>query len=304
MITIRHLKTFLAVAETRNMSEAAARLYISQPTVSQTIGELERLYKVRLFERSPKELLLTDAGRALREQARRIIDDLDRLDAVMQNEGTRPALRLGATLTVGSTVLCPILDELRAARPDADLSVRVDNTRTIEQLLLQNELDAAIVEGDIRREELVADPIISDCLILVCGRDHPFAHRVSVDAAELSGEPFLLREEGSGTRALFENFMRARQLPLTVKWECGSSTSIKQGVIHGFGLAVLSARLVSQELSRGELRIVKVEGCAWQRSFLLCYRRGKAENDLLRRFIDLSSAYSSFGVPCPMEGRV
>ena len=207
MITIRHLKIFLTVAETRNMSEAAARLYVSQPTVSQTIGELEKMYKARLFERYPKELFLTEAGRTLRAQALLAVEAFDRLDEVMKGEGERPSLRIGATLTVGSTVLCPILDELRSVRPNVDLSVQVDNTRTIESKLLQNELDAAIVEGIIHREEILSSPIISDCLILVCSPDHPFAARKSVEPEELAAQPFVLREQGSGTRALFASFM-------------------------------------------------------------------------------------------------
>lgn len=304
MITIRHLKIFLTVAETRNMSEAAARLYVSQPTVSQTIGELEKMYKARLFERYPKELFLTEAGRTLRAQALLAVEAFDRLDEVMKGEGERPSLRVGATLTVGSTVLCPILDELRLVRPNVDLSVQVDNTRTIESKLLQNELDAAIVEGIIHREEILSSPIISDCLILVCAPGHPFAARKAVEPEELAGQPFILREQGSGTRALFESFMARRRLSLNIRWECSSATAIKQAVMRGYGLAVLSARLVSGELSRGELRRVNVEGCAWQRSFLLCYHRSKVISDTLRRFLDIASSYSSYGTPCPMEGQL
>lgn len=304
MITIRHLKIFLTVAETRNMSEAAARLYVSQPTVSQTIGELEKMYKARLFERYPKELFLTEAGRTLRAQALLAVEAFDRLDEVMKGEGERPSLRIGATLTVGSTVLCPILDELRSIRPNVDLSVQVDNTRTIESKLLQNELDAAIVEGIIHREEILSSPIISDCLILVCSPGHPFAARKSVEPEELAGQPFVLREQGSGTRALFESFMARRRLPLNISWECSSTATIKQAVMRGYGLSVLSARLVSGELSRGELKRVNVEGCAWQRSFLLCYHRNKVISDTLRRFLDISASYSSYGAPCPMEGQL
>ena len=232
------------------------------------------------------------------------MEAFDRLDEVMKGEGERPALRVGATLTVGSTVLCPILDELRSVRPNVDLSVQVDNTRTIEGKLLQNELDAAIVEGIIHREEILSSPIISDCLILVCAPDHPFAARKAVEPEELAGQPFILREQGSGTRALFESFMARRRLPLNIRWECSSATAIKQAVMRGYGLAVLSARLVSGELARGELRRVNVEGCVWQRSFLLCYHRNKVISDTLRRFLDIAASYSSYGAPCPIEGQI
>ena len=291
LVTMRHLKTFLAVAETRNMSEAAAKLYVSQPTVSQTISELEKLYKVKLFERYPKELFLTPAGELLRAHAACVADSFDQLSELMQGAALRPALRVGGTLTVGSTVLCPILDELRAALPDIDLSVQVDNTRIMEQKLLQNELDAAIVEGSIRREEIVARPIIRDRLILVCAASHPFAGRTEVEAEELAGESFLLREQGSGTRALFEDFMTGRRLPQNLKWACNSTTAIKQAAIRGYGLAVLSERLVREELERFELCRVNVHDCAWDRAFHLCYHRNKVPTSALRRFIEIAAAY-------------
>lgn len=301
MVTIRHLKIFLAVAETRNMSAAAAALYISQPTVSQTISELERVYQVKLFERYPRELFLTSAGELLRAHAAEAVASFDALDTLMRGTAPRPTLRVGATLTVGSTVLCPILDALRAALPEIDLSVYVDNTAVIEERLLQNELDAAVVEGVIHRDEIAVSPIIRDCLILVCSRAHPFADRESVEPEELSRESFLLREQGSGTRALFERYMVERHLPLTVKWECHSSTAIKEAVKHNYGLAVLSARLVGEELARGELKVVNVAGCAWKRFFHLCRHRDKTPTEALRQFIHIAESYSSYGVACPME---
>ena len=195
------------------MSEAAARLYVSQPTVSQTIGELEKMYKARLFERYPKELFLTEAGRTLRAQALLAVEAFDRLDEVMKGEGERPALRVGATLTVGSTVLCPILDELRSVRPNVDLSVQVDNTRTIEGKLLQNELDAAIVEGIIHREEILSSPIISDCLILVCAPDHPFAARKAVEPESWPDSPLSSGSRAAAPAPSSRSFMARRRLP-------------------------------------------------------------------------------------------
>ena len=293
MLTMRHLKIFLAVAEKRSMSEAAAKLYLSQPTVSQAIGEVERLYGVRLFERYPKGLRLTAAGEMLRSRAEEAVASFDGLDALMRGAAPRPALRVGATLTVGSTVLCPILDGLRAALPDIDLSVFVDNTAAIEARLLRNDLDAALVEGRVRSGELAAEAVMDDRLILVCAPEHPFARRASVPPEELSGQPFLLRERGSGTRALLEADLSARHISVDVKWECHSSTAIKEAVKRNYGLGVLSARLVGPELASGELREVPVAGCAWTRFFLLCVHRDKAVTPALETFARLARSHGA-----------
>lgn len=301
LISIRHLKTFIAVAETKKMKEAAEKLYISQPTVSQTISELEQYYNVKLFERYPKELYITKAGTDLLSCASQIVKAFDDLDEIMKNTGKNYPLRIGATLTVGSSILCQILDEVRRALPNIDVSVHVDNTKTIEQKLLRNELDAAIVEGIIDRKEILTTPIIKDCLVLICAKEHPFAQRNSVPLEELGKEAFILREDGSGTREMFVNFMYSHQIPLKIKWEVNSSSAIKQAVMQNFGLAVISARLVREELEREELCIVQVKDCLWKRFFYLCYHRNKAITEQLSCFNKIAASYSAYGIACPLE---
>lgn len=301
MVTLRHLKIFVAVADTKKMSEAAEKLYISQPTVSQTILELEKFYQIKLFERYPKELRITKAGCVFLEYANHIIKSFDDLNEVMIETHSYPSLRVGGTLTVGNCILCQILDEVKEVNPAMDLMIHINNTKIIETKLLQNELDVAIVEGNICREEIIKYPIIKDCLVLICSKNHAFAKRDFVPKEELAKESFILREKGSGTRELFENFMHINQIPLTVQWECNSFSAIKQAVIHNYGLAVLSARLIREELEKGELHIVPVKDCKWKRFFYLCYHKNKAITKQMQCFHDIAASYSSYGISCPLE---
>lgn len=301
MITIRHLKIFIAVAETKKMSIAAEHLYISQPTVSQTISELEQYYNTKLFERYPKELYITNAGSVLLEYANHVVKSFDNLNETMLKSEYNNTLRIGGTLTVGNCILCQILDELKLVNPKIDVSVQIDNTKTIENMLLQNELDVAIVEGNITKKEIITKPIIKDCLVLICSKNHAFAKESFVSKELLSQENFILREKGSGTRELFENFMFVNQLSLNIKWESSSSSAIKQAVMHNYGLSVISARLIRKELENNDLCIVHIKDCMWKRFFYLCYHRNKTITKQIENFNKIASSYSIYGISCPIE---
>ena len=125
-MTIRHLKIFIEVARCGKMSKAAANLYISQPTVSQTISELEDHYKVRLFERFPKSLHITSEGKVLLQYAKRVVAALDDLENAMFRSGINPPVRIGATVTVGSCVIGDILEMLEQQCPQSDISVCIN----------------------------------------------------------------------------------------------------------------------------------------------------------------------------------
>ena len=170
MATLRQLKTFITTAECKKMSEAAKKLYISQPTVSQIISDLEKEYEVVLFERYPRELKLTIAGEIFFHSAKEIVETYEKLEINMRSVAQQRCLKVGATLTIGNTLMAELTEKLGEIYPDINISVRVDNTKHLEEKLVHNELDVALVEGIITREEIVTTPIMVDTLYLVCGK--------------------------------------------------------------------------------------------------------------------------------------
>ena len=284
-MTLRHLNIFVAVAQTGSMSRAAERLFIAQPSVSQAIGELERHYGCKLFERLSRRLYITEAGRQLLGYARHILSLRDELERQALRSADSPRLRLGATITVGTCVLCDLIAAMRRELPAVDAAVQVANTAEIEDRLLRSELDAALVEGRVRSDELVARPVVEDELALVTAPDHPFAAVKSVDLETLSGEPLLLREPGSGTRELLVAQLNARALPVRETWTCSNSEAIKNAVRAGMGVTVISRRLVQRELDGGLLVETALSGCTLRRDFSLVYHRDKYLGDAMRAFI-------------------
>lgn len=287
MATLRQLKIFTTVAEYKKMNRAADKLYIAQPTVSQTIIDLEKEYDTILFERHNKELKITASGTFLLERAREIISLYDGLEQEMKNLNSRRPLKVGATITIGNTLISDILTSLNHEYPDIDVSVYVDNTRLLENRMLHNELDIALVEGIITRKEIHTEPVLQDRLEIICSPEHPLAEKSSVRIEDLSNHNFILRERGSGTRAIFENIMLSHHVPYVTKWECSSSSAILDAVRHNLGLGILSSRCVKEYAMEGEVKICPIESLNMTRYFYLCYNQNHPFTSQMRDFSDL-----------------
>ncbi|MCI8318795.1 MAG: LysR family transcriptional regulator [Lachnospiraceae bacterium] len=272
-MTIRHLKIFIAVAETGSMSAAANRLYLTQPTVSQAIRDLEYHYHVQLFERFHKKLFITDEGRQLLNLALMTVGTFDSLERSMQHFQERTPLRIGSSLTVGTCLMSNVITDMEKAYPKIEIYSFVSNTTEIEQKLLRHELDVAVVEGIIESPELSVLPVVEDSLVLVCGKNHEFYGKNTIYASELEGRRFAIREKGSGTRKLFEQYLSAHNIHIQVAWEANCPRTIINAVIHNNALAVMSERLIKHECRQQSLKIFRYETGEWERCFKLVYRK-------------------------------
>ncbi|MBO5159895.1 MAG: LysR family transcriptional regulator [Lachnospiraceae bacterium] len=286
MATLRQLKTFVATAEYKNMSQAAKHLYVSQPTISQIISELEKEYDTALFERHAKELHITPAGMLLLENAKQIIAIHETLEQHMKTIKSNRPLRIGATMTVGSNIMGKIIQELEAFRPDIDCFVTVTNTDHIEEMLLHNELDIALVEGIINHEEIITNPAFDDNLCMICGKAHPFSEKGIVTPDELHNQNFILREKGSGTRAIFEQLMRSHHVPYKVKWESNSTPAIIDAVSRNLGLGFVSERCVAEKIENGLIYRCPVQNMNLKRFFYICYHQYHPVTSQMQDFIN------------------
>lgn len=277
-MTIRHLRIFIEVVNSGKMSIAALNLFISQPTVSQTIRELEEHYGVLLFERLCRKLYITDEGRELLSYARNVVSQFDDLEEKMFKINDMHKIRIGATITVGNCVLANIINSLKENNPKVETYTYVNNTMIIEDKLLKSELDIGIVEGRIKNPNLVCIPAVDDYLVLVCSTKHPFSKKKKIKLSELSNMDFVMREQGSGTRELFENYMLDNGVSIKTIWESNCPGAIKSAVIENLCLAVLSIRLVEDEIKNGVIHVIQSSECAWDRCFSIVYHKNKFIN--------------------------
>lgn len=197
-------------------------------------------------------------------------------------------MRVGATLSVGESVFIPLLCRFKNKLPKQTIFSRIHNTAALEQSLLQDDLDIALVEGTIESEHLHEIPFMEDELIFVAAP----GSKATLTLEELAACPFILREEGSGTRNLFEQVMREHHIAPKIAGVYNNSASIKQAVMTGLGITALSRRVVEREIGDGSLAQLAVPHISFQRNFRMVHHANKYITPTLELFMKICHEYS------------
>jgi LysR family transcriptional regulator, transcriptional activator of the cysJI operon len=282
---IRHFRIFLEVCQTTSMTQAARNLFMTQPSVSQAVAEMEREYKVRLFERLNHRLYLTAAGEQLRSYASHILNLTRQAAKDLASLGAGGSLRIGASLTTGAHLLPGLVNSYRQEMPEVDIFTLVDNISVVEKLILEDRLDIALVESPVVSPHLCEEKLCDDDLILICGPGHPLWDQRSASVADLAGKAFIIREPGSGTRDIFERLMSQAGADWKVAGVYNNTEAIKQAVRGNLGLAVVPRISVEEEIQRGLLRWIEVESLDLKRQFNLVYHRQKFFTPAIQAFV-------------------
>ncbi len=290
-MTIRHLKIFITVAECGSMNTAAKELFLSQPTISQAVRELEDYYGTRLFDRLSRRLYITPAGQELLNHAYPVVAQFDQLERNMTKDQQKDIIRIGSTITIGSCLISNILNDFSQLLPNTETYTFIGNTQMIEEKLLKSELDIALVEGEIRHPDLVMVPGIRDFLVLGCAKSHPFADRDAIQVKELEGQKFVMREQGSGTRALFDKFIKRHSLKIRTSWEATCPDAFRNAILYNQCLAVVSVRLLERDIRSGQIRIFNPHTNELERYFSLVYHKDKVFSPAMNTVRNIIAQY-------------
>lgn len=253
-ITLTQLTTFLAVIRGGSVTAAADELVVTQPSVSSALAALSRELGCELFERAGRSIRLTDAGEAFAPYAVDVLGLLDKGRAAAQEAAAVAArrLRIAAVTTAAESFVPGLMRQFSERHPDVDLTLVVGNRQQVLELVLSHAADVAITGKPPGEERLVAEPFMENEIVCITAPDDPLAAGRPVGAAALNERAWLLREPGSGTRTLNEQFLAdhgiaSRTLTL------GSNGAIKQAVRAGLGVSLLSRAAVEAELGSGWL---------------------------------------------------
>ena len=271
-MTIRHLKTFCAVCEEGGITRAAEKLCVAQPSVSQTIGELERYYGVSLFDRVGRRLVLTPEGERLRVKAQEAIASFSEFEEAARDTKARHVIRIGSSVTAGQMVLPRLIAAIEATLDRAECRAIADSAAAVEQLVEEGSLDLALVEGSVSRA-LAAEAVFSDRLMAVCSAGMKIKNTLS--PAELVSLPLLLRRRGSASRDLFDERLSALGLKAQPKLSSSSNSVLLAAAREGLGVAVLPEALVAADLSAGRLKEVRIQGLELSRRWFAVRRQDK-----------------------------
>ena len=281
-ITLRQLELFTAICQERTVTAAAARAGLSQAATSQALAELENLLERKLFDRHGRRLLLNAAGRSLLPPA---IEVLDRVRDIESSGVRQPVnVALYASLTAGNYMLPSIISRFARTRPDYRFHVSIGNTAQVVESLLRFESDAGWIEGIAEEAALMAFPWREDPLVVVAGPDHALAGRKATIEG-LAAATWVLREKGSGTRAVFERAIEGKFRLGRVPAEFAGIEAVKRAVVAGAGLTCMSGSAVAAEIRSGQLRRVYVPWLDLRRQITVLLHRDKYRDAGLSVFL-------------------
>jgi molybdate transport repressor ModE-like protein len=288
------LDVLVSVSELGSINAAAQAQGISQPAASMRIRALERVLGLQLLDRNPTGSLLTAAGRATVEWANTVLGDVQALlagAAALRAKG-QSHLRLAASMTVAEYLVPVWLRHLAAARPEAAVALQMGNTLRVADLVSSGEVDLGFVEGERPPVRLHSRDVMSDQLLVVVGRHHPWSRRRKpLSARELAAAPLLMREAGSGTREVLTAELARHGLEVRPAVELGSTTAIKAAAIAGSGPAVLSSLAVAGELRSGELIPVPCAELRLERVIRAVWAAGRPPTGAAASLIGIAQAH-------------
>jgi DNA-binding transcriptional LysR family regulator len=285
--TLRQLEVFAAIARLGSFTRAAEELHLTQPTASMQIKKLTDAVGLPLFEQVGKKIFLTAAGRALQDFSREIFEDFTRFEMqVADLKGLKKGgLRLGV-ITTAKYFIPRLLGPFCREYPGIDVAMKVSNRERILERLTDNEDDLYILGQPPEDIDVIAEPFLANPLIVLAPADHPLARVKNIPLKRLAEEPFLLRESGSGTRIATEQLFAQHNLKIKVRMELGSNEAIKQAVVGGLGISVLSSHTLSLDMPMQQLVLLDVEGFPIQRHWYVTYPKGKQLSVVAHTFLD------------------
>ena len=286
----RQLAAFCAVVERKSFSEAAERLGVTQPAVSQQIRSLEERVGQQLVDRSGRRVEPTEAGQRLYRSAQRLLA-LERqlLEEVAgaAESPLRGQLAIGASTGPGGTVVPVLLCEFAEANPDVTVDLAISDTQTIVDRVARRELELGIVGFTPRNRSVEYEPFFRDEVVLVCPRGHPFGGKtVSLD--DLRGERLIAMQEGAGVRQVIDDELRQKGIRLRdlgVRLELGLQESVKIAVEAGHGITFISRTAVEAELASGTLVEAVVDGLEPSREISLVRAAGRVATRVADAFV-------------------
>jgi DNA-binding transcriptional LysR family regulator len=240
-VTLRQLRVLLEVARARSFTRTGGSIGLTQSAVSHSVRELETELGVKLFDRTTREVELTDAGKRLTAVLTPLLDELDRLLHTAQSHGEqlRGKVRVATSPTISANLMPACISECSRRHPDVHLLLRDQVQSLVMESVRQGEVDFGVVVEPKSRLDLACEPIMTDPFCLVCRADHPFAAKKSVRWTSLSEQNLVLLDHASGSRQLIDQALATHAVRSNVVQELGHPTTVFQMIAAGIGIAVL-----------------------------------------------------------------
>lgn len=283
------LNTFLTLCELKNYTKTAKKLFITQPAVSQQIKYLEQQYKVKLFKYEGKNLVLTPAGKELHSFVLTLVKDCEKITQQLSNNQENTSCNFGATLTIGQYVMPDILEYILRKNKNTSLSMVVDNTSNLLELLNKGKIDFAIIEGNFNKSQYSYELLSMEDFIGICHPQSKYA-KGSYSLDNLFNETLILREKGSGTRDVFEQLLYEQNLcthSFKSICEIGSLHTILSLVSSNCGISFMYKKAAQHCLDSNKISIIDIKGLPIKREFNFVWLKDSRFSSSYKDFFEI-----------------
>jgi DNA-binding transcriptional LysR family regulator len=278
-ITLQQMEALIALIEEGSFSRAAKKMHLTQPALTKNIRNAEDYVGARLVNRSSAGISLTAEGKIIYDYARRMVklreEAKEKIATLSENTGGN--IYIGAS-TIPTTYILPrVLSTFRKSHPEIFFSIKSADSEEAMNMVLENEVEIGIIGKKPQNKKLIAQALWKDHLVLVVPKSHPWSKKKSIVLKELMTESFIVREKGSATREFIESYLKEVKSinfsQFNICAELGSSEAVKEAIIAGLGVSIISVHAVARELAQGVLLNIPLHGCRMERNFYLIYKR-------------------------------
>jgi DNA-binding transcriptional LysR family regulator len=293
-MTLRQLTLFKAVAQHLSFTRAAAELCLTQPAVSIQIKQLEGHVGMPLFEQVGKRIFLTDAGRELYAACGDIFARIDALETSLNElQGSIKGQLKLSVVTTAAYFTPHLFKAFLDLYPEVYFSLKVTNRNSVLERMANNEDDLVIMGQVPEHLHVTAHPFLENPLVALAPPQHPLVNQSHIPLGRFAQETILIRELGSGTRLAMNRCFAAHNLELPTQMELGGSEAIKQGVMTGLGVSILSQYAVASEVTAGTIKLLDVEDFPLKRQWYVAHLSDKKLSLVARTFLEFLLANAS-----------
>ena len=289
MVNLDQLRIFQAVAETQSFTRAAAVVHLTQPGISKHIKQMEEYYGLPLFDRLGKKVALTQAGEILFEATREIMASITSAEQRIEDlKGLRGGrLRLAASFPIGIYFLPGVLATFRKQYPGIAVTLDISLGERIVARILANKVDLGLVSHAVDDPRLVCEEFMTDDLVGIVPRSHPWAKKKTIKPCDLLRETLIVAAPGAGIRAVVEERLREQRIVLSDVLDFGNLEGVKRAVEAGLGVSIQPRTVVQREIADGALVCLTVSGMDPQLKYYRVYRKDKHLSNAVRAFLAL-----------------
>jgi DNA-binding transcriptional LysR family regulator len=294
-MNLNQLKIFYLAAKKRNLSVAAAELFITQPAVTKGIQRLQEYYDMKFVDHIGKKLVLTDAGEVLYEIAEKIFELESKAEESIRDfqERKRGRIRILSSESFGDYYLPRIIIPFSKAYPLVRITMNILPTEQVVENTATLNNDLGFISYPVEHKKLLVKEVLEDQLVIITPPDHPLGRYPMLKPRNLEDQLLIMHESGSAPRKALENYIRKNDLSVSIHLELSSNRAIKRAVEDGIGIALISRRVANEEIRNKRLRAIPLSDRSMTRKFYMVHHQDKYLSESLQNFIEMVFKWSA-----------